>query len=225
MTDRPDWDGELPFSEYLSGEERGKVMDSVRIRDYPRGSVLYSNSDECLGFIRILSGNVRTTLSSPEGREVTLYRLGAGDSDVLSALCVLRRIAFPTQMLAESDCRVLMIPPSVLSVLKETNPGVKGWIYDRLMDRFSQVMHVMEQILFSRVDQRIARYLLDRYEETGSAVVAITQEHLARGINSAREVVARTLKPMEKEGLLEVGRGRITLRDPGRLGDLSRGIR
>ena len=144
---------------------------------------------------------------------------------MLSALCVLSRIAFRTQMLAESDCRVLMVPPPVLSKLKETNPGVKGWIYDRLMDRFDQVMHVMEQILFSRVDQRLARFLLDRYEETGDPAVAITQEQLAAGINSVREVAARTLKPMEKDGILEVKRGRITIREPERLRDISMGMR
>ena len=215
----------LPFAKYLSAEEKKLVRDSIRVCAYPRNSVLYSNSGECLGFITVLSGLVRTILISPEGREVTLYRVGVGDADVLSALCVLSRISFRTQMLAESDCQVLIVPPPVLSRLKETNPGVKGWIYDRLMDRFDQVMHVMEQILFSRVDQRLARFLLDRYEETGDLSVRITQEQLAAGINSVREVVARTLRPMEKDGILEVKRGNIIIKEPERLTDISMGLR
>ena len=225
MSDAYAWAKYLPFWEYLSEAERQTVRASVRFCTYPEDSVLYSNSGECLGFITILSGRVRTILISPEGREITLYRLGEGDADVLSALCVLSRITFRTQMISDTGCRVLMVPPSALSKLKETNPGVKGWIYDRLMDRFDQVMHVMEQILFSRIDQRIARFLLDRYEETGNAAVAITQEQLAANINSVREVVARTLKPMEKAGLLEVERGKITVREPDRLKDISKGIR
>lgn len=217
--------GRLPFGEYLSDEERRSVAGSMCVRSYAKGSVLYANSGECLGYISLLSGRVRTILISPEGREVTLYRLEAGDEDVLSAFCVLSRITFRTQMVAESDCEVLMIPPSTLSVLKETNTAVKGWIYDRLMDRFSDVMHVMEQVLFSRIDQRIARFLLDRYEESGSGTVRVTQEQLAQGINSVREVVARTLKPMEKEGIVTVGRGRIAINDYQRLEDISKGIR
>ena len=216
---------QLPFEQFLSSEEKKTVRDSFLECAYPRGSVLYSNSGECLGFITILTGQVRTILISPEGREITLYRLGEGDADVLSALCVLSRISFRTLMLAESDCQVLIVPPPVLSRLKETNPGVKGWIYDRLMDRFDQVMHVMEQILFSRVDQRIARFRLDRYEETGRARIAITQEQLAQGVNSVREVVARTLRPMERDGVLETRRGQILLLDPEALRDISKGIR
>ena len=225
MTEAAVWAESLPFWTYLSEADRESVQDNIKVCAYPRDGVLYSNSGECLGFISILSGRVRTILNSPEGREVTLYRLGEGDVDVLSAFCVLSRITFRTQMVAETDCRVLMVPPSVLSKLKETNPAVKGWIYDRLMDRFSEVMHVMEQILFSRVDQRIARFLLDRYEETGSAVVVATQEQLAAGVNSVREVVARTLKPLEKDGILEVERGKITIREPERLKDISKGMR
>ena len=225
MIEAYEWAGRLPFWRFLSEEEQNSVLDSVRICAYPRDSILYSNSGECLGFITILTGAVRTILISPEGREVTLYRLGEGDSDVLSALCVLSRIAFRTQMLAESDCQVLIVPPPVLSRLKETNPGVKGWIYDRLMDRFDQVMHVMEQILFSRVGQRLARFLLDRFEATGDPAVAVTQEKLAAGINSVREVVARTLKPLERNGILEVKRGKIIIREPERLREIGMGLR
>ena len=225
MTDVPEYVNSLPFAEYLSPEEKKQVGSSLTVRNYTKGGVLYANSGECLGFIRVLSGRIRAILISPEGREISLYRLRQGDSDVLSAFCVLSRITFRTQMAAESDCRILVVPPSVLSRLKETNPGVKGWIYDRLMDRFSDVMHVMEQVLFSRVDQRIARFLLDRYEETGETAVAITQEQLAQGINSAREVVARTLKPMEKEGIVQVRRGRILLQDVKGLSDISKGIK
>jgi CRP/FNR family transcriptional regulator len=216
---------ELPFAEYMSAEEKKLAESSITVRSYSKGSVLYANSGECLGFISIMKGRVRTILISPEGREVTLYRLSEGDVDVLSAFCVLSRITFRTQMVAETDCEVMMVPPSVLSQLKEDNPGVKGWIYDRLMDRFSEVMHVMEQILFSRVDQRMARFLLDRYEETGERTITITQEQIAQGINSVREVVARTIKPLEKENILVVSRGKITIKDINALEDLSKGMR
>ena len=215
----------LPFAEYMSAAEKEQTRKSIAVRSYKKGSVLYSNNEECLGFIRILSGDVRTILISPEGREVTLYKLGEGDTDVLSAFCVLSRITFRTQMIAESDCEILIIPPSILSQLKENDPGIKGWIYDRLMDRFSEVMHVMEEILFSRVDQRIARLLLDRYEETGEIVVNITQEQIAQGINSVREVVARTIKQMEKDGALEIGRGKVIIKDTDVLRDISTGMR
>lgn len=219
------WADRLPFAAHLSAEEKELVSRSVTVRAYAQDSVLYANSGECLGFILLLSGRVRSILISPEGREVTLYRLGEGEMDVLSAFCVLSRITFRTQMVAETDCEALLVPPSALSRLKETNPAVKSWIYDRLMDRFSDVMHAMEQILFSRVDQRIARFLLDRYEQTGETRIAITQEQLAQSVNSVREVVARTIRPMEAAGVLASRRGQILIRDPEALREISKGIR
>ncbi|MDO5132669.1 MAG: Crp/Fnr family transcriptional regulator, partial [Eubacteriales bacterium] len=159
-------------------------------------------------------GDIRTSMISEEGREITLYHLRDGCYDVLSASCVVNQITFDTHMTAVRGCTLLIVPASVLAGFKAGNVHVRCFIYETLTMRFSDVMWMMQQTLFLRVDQRIAGYLLKRYAETKSPELALTHEQIALEINTAREVVARMMRNFVSDGLVEGGRGRIVIRDP-----------
>ena len=204
----------LPFWGALSEHERETMLSCAQIRSYAKDSLIYSKEQECLGLIRVLSGTVRTFMLSAEGREVWLYRVDAGETDVLSAACVLNQITFETQMVADTDCTLLIVPAACLSVYKENNMHVRCFLFEKLGERFSDVMLKMQAILFTRLDQRIAGALLS-HERGG--IVRITHEQLASEINSTREAVSRILKDMERESLIKLGRGRIILTDPDSL--------
>lgn len=161
----------------------------------------------------VLKGRVRTYLLSEEGREITLFRLEQGDPCVLSAACVVSQITFDTQMEAEQDCDLLVIPSAVFQRLTEENIYVKCFVYELMTERFSSVMWTMQQILFAKIDQRLAGFLLQEYDRTNDPRIRMTQEQIAQQINSAREVVARMLRRFQSEGLVEPGRGVILLRD------------
>ena len=165
----------------------------------------------------ILSGEIRTYLLSDEGREVTLFRLYPGQLCVLSASCVISQITFDTQMTAGMDTEVLIIPANVIAALKEKNLYVRCFLYELATKRFSDVMWAMQQIMFKGLDRRLAEFLLAEAERTGSDTIRMTHEQIAQHISSAREAVARMLKSFSEDGLVELKRGAITLRDKNRL--------
>lgn len=203
----------LPFWGALTAHEQETMQSCAQIRSYARDELIYSKEQECLGLIRVLSGSVRTFMLSAEGREVRLYRVDEKDTDVLSASCVMNQITFETQMVADADCTLLIVPAVCLKNFKESNLHVRCFLFEKLGERFSDVMLKMQAILFTRLDQRIAQALLSR----GSTTVRITHEQLAGEINSTREAVSRILKDMERQSLIRLGRGQITLSDPDAL--------
>lgn len=204
----------LPFWGDLTEQERDIVQKSAFLRRYEKGAQVHSGGQECLGLLLVLSGEIRTYLLSDEGREITLFRLYPGDLCVLSASCVLSQISFDTQLTAQQDTRVLVIPANVVARIKDTNLAARCYLYELATQRFSDVMWAMQQLLFQQLDQRLAAFLLAEYRRTGSPTVAMTHEQLAQQISSAREAVARILKQFADDGLVELKRGAITIRNP-----------
>ena len=205
---------QLPFWNDLTPSEQEMILSCSRIKEYRRGSLIYSPEQECLGLLKLLAGGIRTFMLSEEGREVVLYRMNAGDIDLLSASCVVNQITFETQMVAQSDCTVLVVPATCLAGFKRDNLAVRCFIYEKLGERFSDVMKLMQTMLFTRIDKRISALLSEKSQVCGSDEIRITHEEIASLINSSREVVSRTLKEMERAGLLTLGRGKITLHPP-----------
>lgn len=204
----------LPFWGALTEQERDIVQKSAFLRRYEKGAQVHSGGQECLGLLLVLSGEIRTYLLSDEGREITLFRLYPGDLCVLSASCVLSQISFDTQLTAQQDTQVLVIPANVVARIKDTNLAARCYLYELATQRFSDVMWAMQQLLFQQLDQRLAAFLLAEYRRTGSPTVAMTHEQLAQQISSAREAVARILKQFAEDGLVELKRGAITILNP-----------
>ena len=207
----------FPFWQDLTSTEQNTIADRAQIRRYKKDELIYSHDQECLGLIKVLNGNIRTFMLSEEGREVVLYRLEAGDDDVLSASCVVNQITFETQMVADSDCEILILPAVCLSTLKENNLYVRCYIFERLGERFSDVMSQMQKILFTPVEVRLSEAINEHLKQCKGFEITVTHEQLAGEINSSREVVSRILKRMEREGTIILGRGKITVKDEGLL--------
>ncbi len=203
----------LPFWQLLTEQERDTVQWSAMVRRYEKGALIHDGGSECLGLLLVLSGEIRTYLLSDEGREVTLFRLYPGELCVLSASCVISQITFDTQMTAQQETEVLIIPAGLVAALTEQNLSVRCFLYELATQRFSDVMWAMQQILFKGLDRRLAEFLLSEAARTGSDTIRMTHEQLAQHISSAREAVARMLKTFSEEGLVELKRGVITLRD------------
>lgn len=203
----------LPFWTSLTEQEKEILRKSAVIRRYEKGSFIHSSDRDCLGMLFILSGEIRTYILSDEGREITLFRLYPNDLCVLSASCVISQISFDTQMTARQNTEVLIIPPNITALLKEQNISVRCFLYEQATERFSEVMWAMQQILFKGLDQRLAAFLVEECERTNSNAVHMTHEQIARNISSAREAVARMLKQFTQDGLVELKRGEIIIKD------------
>ncbi len=204
---------QLPFWSSLLEEEKDRVRQRAFVNHYEKGTIINNGNKECLGMFFVLSGEIRTYLLSEEGREVTLFRLYSSDICVLSASCIISQITFETQMIAQQDADLLIIPVDVIAEISENNIYVRCFLYEMATRRFSDVMWAMQQILFKGLDRRLAGFLLAEAERSNSNVIHMTHEKIAQQISSAREVVARMFKHFAEDGLVDVKRGAITLLD------------
>lgn len=203
----------IPFWEHLSEEDRSLVLSRQSTVRYRAGQQVRGGNMDCLGFIIVLSGMLRAHLLSPDGRDITLYRIRPGESCVLAASCVLDAVSFETQVDAEEDSEILLIPIDVYSLLIRNNIYVECATYKMATERFSDVVAGVERLVFMSLEQRIVSFLLDEASQTGSGEVHMTQEQIAVNIGSAREAVSRALKSMAEQGLVELFRGGVRLID------------
>jgi len=151
---------------------------------------------------------LRTYILSEDGRDITLYRLGPDEICILSASCILENITFDVHIDAEKDCEVLLVKSSVFQQICNENIYAENFSYKSMIDRFSDVMWAMQQILFMSFDKRLTIFLLDEVARTGSNTIVMTHEQIAKYVGSAREVVSRMLKYFENEGYVNLSRGK-----------------
>ena len=203
----------IPFWANLTSEEKAIVSQRAITKRFNKDQIVSSNSSACLGIILIMSGGIRVSLISDEGREITLYRAYANEFCVSTASCVVHQLNFDAIVTAEEDTSVLVIPSAVCSRLMESNIHVRAFVFERETERYSQTIWAIQQMLFKKLDQRLASYLIDAYKANSKPEVKKTQEEIARDINSAREVVARMLKDFAAKGFVEIKRGAIVLRN------------
>ena len=183
----------------------------VRVCD--TGEILCGSAERCLGMIHLLKGRIRVYILSEDGREITLFRINPGDNCVISASCVISQLKFDTIMEVEKPSGLLIVNAGTFQSLADKNLHVNCFMYQLATERFSQVMWVMQEVLFLRFDQRLAKFLLSEYERTGNKEIKMTQEEIAKHVNSAREVVARMLSRFSSDHLVEIRRGKVVLRD------------
>lgn len=205
------------FWSSLSDTEKELVGNVVYTEKYNKGMLMHRTEDSCKGLMTVLSGQLRTYILSEEGREVTLFRVNAEEVCVLSASCLMDSITFDVLIEATEDTEVLVLPSATLNLLMQQNPQVELFLYKTATEKFSDVMWTMQQILFLKIDQRVAQFLWDEMVHKSTMTLSITHDEIARYIGSAREVVTKVLKYMVKENVLELKRGTIIILDKEKL--------
>lgn len=207
----------LPFWPQLTAAQQQRLLDNTAEVHYKKGEIVYGAGGDCLGLLMLCTGRLCTYLLSEEGREVALFALQAGEICLLSASCALSQITFDVFIEAEADTTALLTSPAAFSAVKEENIYVENFVYKQMAEHFSDVMWVMQQILFLGFDKRLAIFLLDTAAQTGSADLRMTHEQIAKYTGSAREVVTRMLQRFAAEGLVSLSRGVIHITDSARL--------
>lgn len=201
----------LPFFTELTSAQKAALAAGTSTVHYADGALLNQNDRSCIGLILLIQGEFRVFMTSPAGKDITLFRLSEGTVCVLSAACVLDAVTFHISIRSEADSRALIVAPAVLKKLCTDNIYAKAFCYEKATERFSEVMWTMQQILFMKVDTRIAIYLWDESGRLDTDVVNATHDVIAHHIGSSREVVTRVIKYFEKEGILSPGRGKLTI--------------
>ena len=211
------YDSLFPFWEKLTDVEKSIIENAVYVEKYEKGMMMHRTDGSCKGLMTVLDGQLRTYILSEEGREVTLFRVNGEEVCVLSASCLMDTITFDVLIEATEETEVLVLPASTLNQVAQQNPYVELFLYKSATEKFSDVMWTMHQILFLKIDQRVAQFLWDEMVQKNSMTFTITHDEIARYIGSAREVVTKVLKYMVKEDALELKRGTITVLDKEKL--------
>ena len=206
----------LPFWNKLTAAERAQLENAAVLHRFARGAMLHEGGT-CTGLIVVVSGRVRAYMLSADGRELTLYRLLERDVCLLSASCALRGLDFDILLAAETDCDVFVIPADVYQGVMQQSAAAAAVTNELMAARFSDVMWLMDQLLYHKLDCRLAAFLVEERALSDSDSLSLTHERIAAHLGSAREVVTRLLKYFQGEGLVKLGRGSVTLLDEARL--------
>ncbi len=195
----------FPFWPQMSPEHKEAFLRSSYCVHFEKGTNVHDGG-ECTGVIFIRSGTLRLYLLSEEGKEITLYRLFPGDLCILSASCVLETITFDVHIDAEENSDCVVVGGCAFEEVARKLPQAKIFALESAVSRFSDVMWVMQQILFMSMDKRLAIFLLDECAQNGTDTIKLTHEQIAKYMGSAREVVTRMLKYFVAEGIITTSR-------------------
>jgi CRP/FNR family transcriptional regulator, anaerobic regulatory protein len=209
-----------PFLKDLTRAQAELFATQTINRRFAPGDILFEEGFTCNNIFFVLKGSVRILKMSEDGREVTLYRIREGDLCLMTAYCIMTETDFPAVAQVEEPTEVVALPASVFRQLATEIPELQNYVFANVLDRLKDVVQVVENITFTSMRERLARFLAELTVQRSSSALKITHEELALEIGSAREVVSRTLKELEGEGILRLSRGQVQVLSAGRLKEI-----
>ena len=208
----------FPFWPELTGKQQEEIINSAAVNICEKKTHLHFGGGECAGVQIIASGRARVFITSPGGGDITLFRLIEDDVSILSAACMLNGLDIELDMEMEADTELYTIPKRVYRKLYDESPAVKDYTLEMVSEKFSDIMWLFNQFVFSNVASRIAAALLEHRGLDGRDELKVTHEEIARDAGTAREVVTRILKQFQADGLVSLARGKVTVLDASKLG-------
>ena len=175
----------------------------------PAGAQVFAEHQSCQGFPLLLSGSVKVVKLAASGRELVLYRVLPGGSCIITSSCLLGHSAYNARGIAETPLQLLIFPMEVFSRLMLEHPPFRDFVFHLFADRIAELMQLVEEVAFARLDQRLAKLILARKEAT----LNVTHQQLADELGSVREIVSRLLKGFAEQGLVSLGREQLTVTD------------
>ncbi|HHW23478.1 MAG TPA: Crp/Fnr family transcriptional regulator [Clostridiaceae bacterium] len=200
----------FPFVNEL-GKLQKVFFDRLYLQKLDRGMILLDESRECTGVILVLSGIIRIYKLSEDGREITLYRIGRGETCVLTVACLMGTgdIPFPVAASAEQTSEVVFIPLELFRKFFFESSSLQKFLFSSMSAKFYSVLGLVENITFKRTSDRLMDYIISK-TAGGTYPIYATHENIASELGTAREVVSRLLKDMESKGIVSLSRGKIT---------------
>ena len=211
----------IPVWRDLTPAQQEQLASGASKRTVQKGTVIHSGSLDCTGLLLVECGQLRAYILSDEGREITLYRLLDRDICLFSASCIMRSIQFEVMITAEREATLWVIPPEVFKSVMEQSAPLANYTNEVMAGRFSDVMWLMEQIMWKSFDKRLAAFLLEESALEETPVLKITHEAIANHLGTAREVVTRMLRYFQSEGMVKLARGTVEICEERRLQELS----
>jgi len=197
--------GLFSFLEKIETEfEEKKLLTKI----IPKGTKVFDEGDECGGVPFVIKGVIRVSKIGKNGREIILYRLKSGDACILTITSVLSNIAYPAIAVVEENAEVILLTVPQFKKAMASNTDFQHFVYKLLSDRFLDIMTLIDEIIFRKVDERLIEFLLTNSEKNGD-IIEMTHDDIAVELGTAREVISRLIKNLEKEGSIQLSRGKI----------------
>ncbi len=185
-----------------------ELISAGQPRSIPRGSRIYTEGDVCSAIAFILSGEVRVYKIGETGREITLYEIGPGDTCILNASCILAQTSYPANAVATSDVDALLVPSAAFQKIVLRHEEMRDFIFTLLSQRLANVMELVEEVAFGRMDERLMQYLIEKSDNNS---LETTHQKIANDLGTSREVISRLLKDFERKRQVRLSRNSITL--------------
>lgn len=204
----------LPCLPALARADRGLIDEIHReasLVRFPEGHAVFTEGDEPGGIALVLEGTVRVFKAGHSGREVTLYRFGRGEGCILTVTAVLTRQPFSARAVVEQAVEAAVIPAEVFRRWVRTHEVWQRFVFDLLARRLTAVLSLVDEVLFQRLDARVAALLADRSRTANP--IHVTHQEIADELGSSREVISRVLEGFAEGGLVRVARGLVEVVD------------
>ena len=211
----------FPIWDKMTPDQQERIASVAEFRKVKSGTVLHDGSPDCLGMLLVRTGQLRAYILSEEGREVTITRFFEMDICLFSASCVMPNMMFDIFIEAEKDSELWIIPACLYQNLMDESLAIANYSHNLITNHFSEVMWLMEQIMWKGFDKRLAGFLLEESNVEGTVSLKITHEKIANHMGTAREVVTRMLRYFQSEGMVKLTRGTVELTDIKRLKKLA----
>ena len=213
----------FPIWDKLSADQQERIRSVAELTTVKSGTVLHDGSPECMGMLLVKNGQLRAYILSEEGREVTICRFFEMDICLYSASCVMPNMHFDIFIEAEKDTELWVIPACLYQNLMDESLAIAKYSHDLITSHFSDVMWLMEQIMWRSFDKRLALFLVEESRLEQTLVLKITHERIANHLGTAREVVTRMLRYFQGENMVRLTRGSVDLQDKAALRKLAEG--
>ncbi|MDX5409227.1 MAG: Crp/Fnr family transcriptional regulator [Thauera sp.] len=204
-----------PVLAELTAPAHARLLHSARWMRVPAGAMLFDDRQACEGFPFVVEGTVRVSKCAPSGRELPLYRVGPGETCIISSSCLLGHEDYNARGVTESDTLLMLLPKAAFDDLMAERP-FRDFVFHLFAERIADLMQLIEEVAFRKLDQRLAALLLGK-----GRLVHTTHQQLADELGSVREIVSRLLKNFADQGLVRLAREQVEILDPAGLRKLS----
>ena len=192
----------FPIWNQLTADQKNRIQKDLITRKVEKGTIIHNGSMDCTG------------------REITIYRLFDRDMCLFSASCMMRSIQFEITIETEKDTELWIIPTEIYKSIMEESAPVANYTNELMATRFSDVMWLIEQIMWKNLDKRVASFLLEESSIEESDKLTLTHEAIANHLGTHREVITRMLRYFQSEGMVKLSRGTVTILDKEKLNQL-----